>query len=152
MSHVSNNSITIPVDFSNEDDVQTDSYTNPGALSFEDILTMYHFNDANNVSSYSKHILYNMLFFFLFYSRNFFFSQQVREIPQLVIHRYQQINNRHCPYSSSNIISNSNLIINIISSNKINQSLNVQIVIQPPLRYGEEIPKVSHYVMRVVCS
>ncbi|KAI7872619.1 uncharacterized protein EV154DRAFT_487525 [Mucor mucedo] len=46
LSHVSNNSITIPVDFANEDDVQIDSYTNPGAISFEDLLTMYHFNDT----------------------------------------------------------------------------------------------------------
>ncbi|GAA5817049.1 hypothetical protein MFLAVUS_010585 [Mucor flavus] len=57
LSHVSNNSITIPVDPPNDEDNDDNGadcdveYTNPGAISFEDLLTMYHFNDNNNNSS-----------------------------------------------------------------------------------------------------
>ncbi|KAI9363244.1 hypothetical protein BD770DRAFT_469899 [Pilaira anomala] len=50
LSHVSNNSITIPVDppATYEQEEPVENYTNPGALSFEDLLKMYHFNDKNS--------------------------------------------------------------------------------------------------------
>jgi hypothetical protein len=61
LSHVSNNSITIPVDHQKEDEedeemIESTTTVNAGALSFEDILTMYYKdNTPSTTTMYIPH-------------------------------------------------------------------------------------------------